>query len=50
MTDLIVVSQQTKWNKLKALVLDRASSPIAKRIYNLRGAWPGKPALSARCR
>src|SRR5580700_2528386 len=35
MTDLIVVPQQTQWQKLKALVLDSVSSPITKRVYNL---------------
>jgi site-specific recombinase XerD len=35
MTDLIVVPQPTQWHKLKALVLDSASSPITKRVYNL---------------
>jgi hypothetical protein len=35
MNDLIVVPQMTPWHKLKALVLDRVSSPITKRVYNL---------------
>src|ERR1700739_2125699 len=35
MTDLVVVSQQRQWYKLKALVLDSVSSPITKRVYNL---------------
>lgn len=35
MTDLIVVSQATEWERLKALVLDSVSSPITRRVYNL---------------
>src|SRR6202521_5977143 len=35
MTDLIVVPQTNRWQKLKALVLDSVSSPITKRVYNL---------------
>src|ERR1700686_5157194 len=35
MTDLIVIPQTNQWRKLKALVLDSASSPITKRVYNL---------------
>src|SRR5215475_11698456 len=35
MSDLIVLPQPTQWHKLKALVLDRVSSPITKRVYNL---------------
>ena len=35
MTDLIVVPQTNQWQRLKALVLDSASSPISKRVYNL---------------
>ncbi|HEY9140019.1 MAG TPA: hypothetical protein VIN93_03960 [Bryobacteraceae bacterium] len=36
MTDLIVVPQTNQWHKLKALVLDSVSSPITRRVYNLR--------------
>ena len=35
MTDLIALPQTNQWQKLKALVLDSASSPITKRVYNL---------------
>src|SRR5262252_5780969 len=35
MTDLIPVSQQNQWLRLKALVLDSVSSPITRRVYNL---------------
>jgi len=35
MTDLIVVPQTNRWQKLKALVLDSVSSPITRRVYNL---------------
>lgn len=35
MTDLIVVPQQNQWHRLKALVLDKVSSPITRRVYNL---------------
>ena len=35
MTDLVPVSQQTQWQRLKALVLDSVSSPITRRVYNL---------------
>ena len=35
MTDLIVVPQQSHWQKLKTLVLDSVSSSITKRVYNL---------------
>src|SRR5579872_2633376 len=35
MTDLIAVPQPNPFHKLKALVLDRVSSPITKRVYNL---------------
>src|SRR6202034_2219010 len=35
MTDLIVVPQTNRFQKLKALVLDSVSSPITKRVYNL---------------
>jgi hypothetical protein len=35
MTDVIVLPQTNQWQKLKALVLDSASSPITRRVYNL---------------
>jgi site-specific recombinase XerD len=35
MNDLIVVTRQDDWRRLKALVLDSVSSPITKRVYNL---------------
>src|ERR1039457_5171064 len=35
MTDLIVVPHAAQWQRLKRLVLDSASSPITKRVYNL---------------
>src|SRR5262252_6897331 len=35
MTDLIPVSQQNQWLRLKALVLNSVSSPITRRVYNL---------------
>src|SRR6266702_1754811 len=35
MTDLIAVERVTQWQKLKTLVLDSASSPIKKRVYNM---------------
>src|SRR5258707_3394280 len=36
MTDLIVVPQAAHWQRLKRLVLDSVSSPITRRVYNLR--------------
>jgi hypothetical protein len=35
MNDLIVVEKIARLQKLKALVLDGVSSPIAKRVYNM---------------
>src|SRR5437870_8279875 len=35
MTELIVAPQGSKWQWLKALVLDSVSSPITRRVYNL---------------
>ena len=35
MTDLIAVERIAQWQKLKTLVLDSASSPITKRVYNM---------------
>src|ERR1035438_9821625 len=35
MNDLIAVPKATEWHRLKALVLDSVSSPIAKRVYNV---------------
>jgi site-specific recombinase XerD len=35
MNDLIAVEKIAQWQKLKALVLDSVSSPIAKRVYNM---------------
>src|SRR5450759_5158163 len=35
MTDLIVISQEAHWQRLKRLVLDSVSSPITRRVYNL---------------
>ena len=35
MTDLIVVSHEAHWQRLKRLVLDSVSSPITRRVYNL---------------
>ena len=36
MNELVVVDKTTEWSKLKALVLDSVSSPITRRVYNLR--------------
>jgi hypothetical protein len=43
MTDLIALQKIAGWEKLKTLVLDSASSPITKRVYNmaLDEFWPG---------
>jgi hypothetical protein len=35
MNDLMVVKKIAQWQKLKMLVLDSVSSPIAKRVYNM---------------
>jgi len=35
MNALAVVDKGADWRRLKALVLDSASSPITKRVYNL---------------
>ena len=35
MNDLIAVEKIAQWQKLKTLVLDSVSSPIAKRVYNM---------------
>ena len=35
MNDLVVADRAAGWRRLKALVLDRVSSPITKRVYNL---------------
>jgi site-specific recombinase XerD len=35
MNDLIVVEKIAQWQRLKALVLDSVSSPIAKRVYSM---------------
>jgi site-specific recombinase XerC len=35
MNDLVVAEKIAQWMKLKALVLDSVSSPIAKRVYNM---------------
>ena len=35
MTDLISLEKIAQWQKLKTLVLDRVSSPITKRVYNM---------------
>ena len=35
MNDLMVVEKLAHWEKRKALVLDRVSSPITKRVYNM---------------
>lgn len=35
MNDVIVVQKIAGWQKLKALVLDKVSSPITKRVYNM---------------
>src|SRR3979409_1493496 len=35
MTDLIVVPQTAECHRLKGLVLDKVSSPITSRVYNL---------------
>src|ERR1700691_5676121 len=34
MNELVVADQATEWLRLKALVLDSASSPITRRVYN----------------
>jgi hypothetical protein len=35
MNDLISLEKIAQWQKLKTLVLDRVSSPITKRVYNM---------------
>src|SRR5256885_10346246 len=35
MTELMVVEKIAEWQRLKALVLDSASSPITRRVYNM---------------
>lgn len=35
MNDLMSLEKITQWQKLKMLVLDSVSSPIAKRVYNI---------------
>jgi hypothetical protein len=35
MNELIAIEKIAQWEKLKALVLDSASSPITKRVYNM---------------
>src|SRR5260370_2861383 len=35
MNELIVVEKIAEWQKLKAVVLDRVSSPITRRVYNM---------------
>jgi hypothetical protein len=35
MNELVVADRASEWRKLKALVLDSVSSPIARRVYNL---------------
>src|ERR1700722_14838409 len=35
MNELIAIEKIAQWEKLKALVLDRVSSPITKHVYNM---------------
>jgi site-specific recombinase XerD len=35
MNDLVAIEKIAQWEKLKTLVLDSASSPITKRVYNM---------------
>jgi hypothetical protein len=35
MNDLVVVERLAKWDRLRGVVLDSVSSPIAKRVYNM---------------
>jgi len=35
MNELMVVEKIAEWQRLKALVLDSASSPITRRVYNM---------------
>ena len=35
MNELVLANRAADWRRLKALVLDRVSSPITKRVYNL---------------
>jgi hypothetical protein len=35
MNELTVVDVPAKWDKLKAMVVNRVSSPITKRVYNM---------------
>jgi len=46
MNQLAVLDKGADWSRLKALVLDSASSPISKRVYNLAPdeffAWYGQ--------
>jgi hypothetical protein len=35
MNDLVVVEKPAEWDRLKQMVLDRVSSPITKRAYNM---------------
>jgi hypothetical protein len=34
MNDLVALQKIAQWEKLKALLLDRVSSPITERVYN----------------
>jgi hypothetical protein len=36
MSDLVLANRAADWHRLKALVLDSVSSPITRRVYNLR--------------
>jgi hypothetical protein len=36
MNELIAIEKIAQWEKLKQLVLDSVSSPITKRVYNMR--------------
>jgi hypothetical protein len=35
MSDLAVMEKLANWQRLKALVLDRVSSPLTRRVYNM---------------
>ena len=57
MNELIAIQKIAGWEKLKTLVLDSVSSPIAKRVYNMVPdeflswfpSWrPASPASRAR--
>lgn len=47
MNDLTVLEKPAEWDRFKQMVLDRVSSPITKRVYNMALeeflAWFGEP-------